>query len=110
MTGHQKVVQSHVTAVASEIQRHAQAHQIANDHEGTVIGNWLHAIAHRREPDASNSKYWYHRVEGPANGPDRPVAGARPPVKMGTHGSPVRDRTASGGIATFDSRRFDQAC
>lgn len=42
------------------------AHQIANDNEGTVAGNWLHAIAHRREPDASNSKYWYHRVSSPA--------------------------------------------
>ncbi len=42
-----------------------EAHQIAQDHEG-VIGNWIHAIAHRREPDASNSKYWYHRVHAPA--------------------------------------------
>jgi hypothetical protein len=43
-----------------------EAHQIANDHEGTAVGNWLHAIAHRREPDPSNSKYWYHRVNAPA--------------------------------------------
>ncbi len=43
-----------------------EAHNIANDHEGTVAGNWLHAIVHRREPDASNSKYWYHRVAAPA--------------------------------------------
>jgi hypothetical protein len=42
-----------------------EAHQIAQDHEG-VIGNWIHAIAHRREPDASNAKYWYHRVHAPA--------------------------------------------
>lgn len=42
-----------------------EAHQIAQDHEG-AIGNWIHAIAHRREPDASNSKYWYHRVHAPA--------------------------------------------
>lgn len=43
-----------------------EAHNVANDHEGTVAGNWIHAIAHRREPDASNSKYWYHRVSVPA--------------------------------------------
>ncbi len=41
-----------------------EAHQIAQDYEG-VTGNWLHAIAHRREPDASNSKYWYRRVHAP---------------------------------------------
>ncbi|HJT23751.1 MAG TPA: hypothetical protein VJ873_04200 [bacterium] len=43
-----------------------EAHTVANDHEGTVAGNWIHAMAHRREPDASNSKYWYHRVSVPA--------------------------------------------
>ena len=43
-----------------------EAHQIANDHEGTVAGNWTHAILHRREPDAGNSKYWYARVKVPA--------------------------------------------
>ena len=41
-----------------------ESHNIAQDHEGTV-GNWLHAIAHRREPDAWNSKYWYARVKIP---------------------------------------------
>ncbi len=41
-----------------------EAHQIAQDHEG-LVGNWIHAIAHRREPDAGNSKYWYQRTEMP---------------------------------------------
>ncbi len=41
-----------------------EAHLIAQDHEG-VAGNWIHAILHRREPDAGNSKYWYHRVPLP---------------------------------------------
>jgi hypothetical protein len=42
-----------------------EAHDIAQNHEGTLTGNWLHAIVHRREPDASNSKYWYARVDLP---------------------------------------------
>lgn len=42
-----------------------ESHNISQDHEG-LHGNWLHAIAHRREPDASNSRYWYARVHPPA--------------------------------------------
>jgi hypothetical protein len=42
-----------------------EAHNIAHDHEG-LIGNWLHAILHGREPDAGNSKYWYVRTKIPA--------------------------------------------
>jgi hypothetical protein len=42
-----------------------EAHNIAQDHEGPA-GNWLHAILHRREPDAGNSKYWYAKVKAPA--------------------------------------------
>ncbi len=41
-----------------------EAHGIAQDQEG-LFGNWLHAIAHRREPDAANAKYWYRRVQAP---------------------------------------------
>ena len=49
-----------------------EAHQIAQDHEG-LIGNWLHALLHRREPDAGNSKYWYARVDLP-QGTSRGIA------------------------------------
>jgi len=38
-----------------------ESHRISQDHE-TSTGNFWHAIMHRREPDPSNSKYWWRRV------------------------------------------------
>jgi hypothetical protein len=38
-----------------------EAHQISQD-IATPTGSYWHAIMHRREPDPSNSKYWWRRV------------------------------------------------
>jgi hypothetical protein len=38
-----------------------EAHQLAQD-VNTPDGAFWHAILHRREPDAGNSAYWFHRV------------------------------------------------
>ena len=38
-----------------------ESHGISQDLD-TAEGSFWHAIMHRREPDASNSKYWWRRV------------------------------------------------
>jgi hypothetical protein len=38
-----------------------ESHRLSQDIE-TPDGSFWHAIMHRREPDADNSKYWWRRV------------------------------------------------
>lgn len=40
------------------------AHRIAQDIP-TKEGSWLHAYLHRKEGDAGNAAYWYHRAGKP---------------------------------------------
>jgi hypothetical protein len=39
-----------------------EAHAIAQRHEGDPIADWLHAVLHKLEGDAGNSRYWYRRT------------------------------------------------
>jgi hypothetical protein len=39
-----------------------ESHQISQADEGNPERDFWHAVMHRREPDASNSKYWWRRV------------------------------------------------
>lgn len=43
----------------------SRAHDIAQDHEGEPLFDWLHALLHRQEGDASNAAYWYRRAGQP---------------------------------------------
>lgn len=40
----------------------SESHAISQEDEGNPDRDFWHAIMHRREPDASNSKYWWRRV------------------------------------------------
>jgi hypothetical protein len=39
-----------------------ESHAISQADEGNPDRDFWHAVMHRREPDASNSKYWWRRV------------------------------------------------
>lgn len=39
-----------------------EAHGVCQQDEGNPDRDFWHAVMHRREPDASNSKYWWRRV------------------------------------------------
>ena len=38
------------------------SHALAQAHEGEPLGDYWHAIIHRREGDYNNSRYWFGRV------------------------------------------------
>jgi hypothetical protein len=42
----------------------AAAHQLAQDVDD-ADGAWVHAYLHRKEGDAGNAEYWYHRASQP---------------------------------------------
>ncbi len=39
------------------------AHNIAQDYNDSTA-NWLHAVLHKMEGDAGNSRYWYAKTHG----------------------------------------------
>lgn len=40
-----------------------KSHKIAQDYSDTTA-NWIHAVLHKIEGDAWNSRYWYARTAG----------------------------------------------
>jgi hypothetical protein len=43
---------------------HLEASHMLSQSIDTSSGSFLHGIMHRREPDYSNAKYWFRRVQG----------------------------------------------
>ena len=38
------------------------AHRIVQKYEGETTASWIHAVLHKIEGDAGNSRYWYRRA------------------------------------------------
>ena len=38
------------------------AHGIVQKYEGDATASWIHAVLHKIEGDAGNSRYWYRRA------------------------------------------------
>lgn len=47
---------------ASLAGRWDEAHETAQRFEGDAVADWLHAVLHKIEGDAANSRYWYRRT------------------------------------------------
>jgi len=39
-----------------------RAHQTVQQHEDDPLACWIHAVLHKIEGDADNSRYWYSRT------------------------------------------------
>lgn len=50
------------------------AHGIVQDHEGDPAAAWIHAVLHKIEGDASNSRYWYRHAGRMEHVDDEPRA------------------------------------
>ena len=68
-------------------------------------GSFVHAIMHRREPDAWNSKYWWRRV---GDHPAFPEIGRRVSRLLTGEKSELAQRLVTGG--QWDASAFVDAC
>jgi hypothetical protein len=50
------------------------AHRLVQQYEDDPTAAWIHAVLHKIEGDAGNSRYWYHRAGRLEHFPDEPRA------------------------------------
>lgn len=83
--------------------RMEESHAISQSIE-TLEGSYWHGILHRREPDYTNAKYWFRRVE------DHPVFAyiAKAPLAGASHPGSVFLEITGGG--RWDPFRFIDLC
>jgi len=70
-------------------------------------GSFVHAIMHRREPDAWNSKYWWRRV---GNHPAFREIGRRVSKLLAGEKSDLGKRLVPGGEGEWDAAAFVDVC
>jgi hypothetical protein len=69
-----------------------ESHRVSQEDEGNPERDFWHAVMHRREPDAFNSKYWWRRV------------GAHPVLRQ------LRDRAPEVGYRYTSPEAFVDFC
>ncbi|HVM50009.1 MAG TPA: hypothetical protein VMU04_18420 [Candidatus Acidoferrum sp.] len=50
------------------------AHRLVQEYDADATAAWIHAVLHKIEGDADNSRYWYRRAGKMAHFPDEPKA------------------------------------
>ena len=81
-----------------------EAHRIVQDDASTEAA-FIHGIVHRREPDYSNAKYWFHRVGAHAT---FPTIAARVEKLLAGHQAETSPAFISGGA--WQPMPFIDAC
>jgi hypothetical protein len=98
-------VQTHLRCAALLWHDHLSASHRLSQSLSTREGSFLHGIMHRREPDYSNAKYWFHRVGAH---PCFPAIAKLATRLLGPSDPTLLSRLAPNGI--WDPFRFIDAC